>query len=156
MFPPLIVPHGHAGHFWRFDHPPGTRHAPRQPHKTPFRKVQIGLPALQGGTLLKLQDLLHDVLPIPFGHLRIDGHQVGAGDLQVNGRLLVRLVLGVKNSLRRHLVAGLQTGLFAGDAILNKINAVASIGLRAGDASSQIHWPTTSANSYCCGNRVRK
>ena len=34
------------------------------------------LPALQGCTLLKLQDFLHDVLPIPFGHLRIDGHEI--------------------------------------------------------------------------------
>ena len=127
MFPPLIVPHGHAGHFWRFDHPPGTRHAPRQPHKTPFRKVQLGLPALQGGTLLKLQDLLHDVLPIPFGHLRIDGHQVGAGDLQVNGRLLVRLVLGVKKSLGGDFVPGLQAGLFAGDAVFNEEDAGAAL-----------------------------
>ena len=74
-----------------------------------------GLPALQGGTLLKLQDFLHDVLPIPFGHLWIDGHQVGAGDLQVNGRLLVRLVLGVKNALGGDFVPGWQAGLFAGE-----------------------------------------
>src|ERR1039457_7055712 len=29
-------------------------------------------------------------------------------------------------------------------------------GLRAGETSSQTHLPTTSATSYCLGNRVRK
>ena len=60
------------------------------------------------------------MLPIPFGHLRIDGHQLGAGDLQVNGWLLVRLVLGVKNALGGDFVPGLQAVLFAGDAVFNE------------------------------------
>jgi hypothetical protein len=35
-------------------------------------------------------------------------------------RLLMRFVFGVKNPLCHHLVPGLQTGLLAGDPVLNK------------------------------------
>jgi hypothetical protein len=47
--------------------------------------------------------------------------------LQVDGWLLVRFVFGVKNPLRRHLVASLQAGLLAGDSVFNKIDARAAL-----------------------------
>jgi hypothetical protein len=47
-------------------------------------------------------------------------HQIGTGDLKINGRLLARHIFGVKNPLCRDFVTGFQTGLFAGDSTLNK------------------------------------
>jgi len=64
-----------------------------------------GLPASQGRAPFELHDFLHDLPPTAFGDQRVHRHQVCPGDLQVDRRLLVCLVFGVKNPLRRHLVA---------------------------------------------------
>jgi hypothetical protein len=48
------------------------------------------------------------------GYQRINRYQIGPGNLQVDGRLLVRLFFGVKNPLRCGFVTGFQTVLFAG------------------------------------------
>ena len=85
------------------------------------------LPALKGQAFFEFDDFLHDARPAAFADHRINGHQIGASDLQIDGRLLMRFVFGVKNSLRRHLVTGLQAGLLAGDPVLNEKYAVAAL-----------------------------
>ena len=84
------------------------------------------LPALEGRIFLEFDDFLHGILPTAADHQRINRHQIGAGDLHVDGRLLVRLVFRVKNPLGCGFVSGFQTGLFTGDPILNEKDAVAA------------------------------
>src|SRR5216683_8135757 len=58
-----------------------------------------GLPSLPRGVVLRLDEFLHDMLPRAFGHQRVTRHQVRTSDLQIDGRLLVRFVFGVKDSV---------------------------------------------------------
>ncbi len=51
--------------------------------------LDSGLPALQGRILFELDDFLHDARPIALADHRINRHQIGAGNLQINGRLLM-------------------------------------------------------------------
>jgi hypothetical protein len=76
---------------------------------------------------MKGMGFLQYILPTATDHQSINRHQIGPGDLQVDGRLLVRFVFGVKNPQGCGFVTGFQTGLFAGDPILNEKNAVATL-----------------------------
>lgn len=71
-------------------------------------------PAEQGRSVFGLDDGFHRRLPGAFDGQRIAGHQIRAGDLQVDGRLPVRLIFGVENPLCGGLVPCLETFLFAG------------------------------------------
>ncbi|MFZ0826134.1 MAG: hypothetical protein WAO02_01800 [Verrucomicrobiia bacterium] len=61
---------------------------------------------------LGLGDGVHDGLPRPIHAVGVSGHQVGAGDLQVDGRLAERLVAGVANPVRGLGIPRLETVLF--------------------------------------------
>ena len=75
------------------------------------------LPANQGRPLFQSGRLVHDVLPGAGGDLRVAGCEIGAGDLQVDGGLSLRLVLGVKQSPGLGPVAGVEAGLLAGGRV---------------------------------------
>jgi hypothetical protein len=62
------------------------------------------------------------VLPIALGDQRIAPHQIRAGDLKIDGWLLMRLVLGVKYTQGGSFVPRFETFLFAGDVVLNEKN----------------------------------
>ena len=53
-----------------------------------------GLPAVLGLAFFELDHFVHDELPVAGGNLRVAGRQIGAGDLQVHGRLLLRFACG--------------------------------------------------------------
>jgi hypothetical protein len=62
----------------------------------------------------------HEVLPGAFDDEGITGHQIGASDLQIDGRLLMGLVSGVEYPARSFLVARAEAFLPAGGVVLNE------------------------------------
>jgi len=85
------------------------------------------LPAVLGLAFFKFDHFLHHELPVPYGDLRVAGRQIGAGDLQVHGGLLLRFAARMKQPQRRRAVGGVQAVLLAGHVI---VNVVASAFLR--------------------------
>jgi hypothetical protein len=77
------------------------------------------LPALLSRTTLDFDDLLYHHLPSSFGSFWITGSQIGAGDVAIDGRLLLRLVLYVQESLGREFVVGLKALPFACEPVEN-------------------------------------
>lgn len=78
-------------------------------------------PAILGWALFELGGFVHDELPGAGGNLRVRGRQIRAGDLQIDGRLLARLVFRVQKPYRLRAVTGLQTLLFARQIIVKII-----------------------------------
>src|ERR1039458_784207 len=74
------------------------------------QRIRVG-PLFQSGRLV------HDVLPGAGGDLRVAGREIGAGDLQVDGGLPLRLVLGVKQSPGLCPVASMEAVLLAGGRV---------------------------------------
>jgi len=60
------------------------------------------------------------VLPGAFGDQRIAPHQIRAGDLKIDGGLLMRLVFGVEYTPGSSFVPRFEAFLFAGDVVLNE------------------------------------
>jgi len=67
-----------------------------------------GLPAVLGLAFLEFDHLVHDELPVAGGNLRVAGGEIGAGDLQVHGGLLLRFVARMEQAQRRGAVGGVQ------------------------------------------------
>jgi hypothetical protein len=70
-----------------------------------------------GRAFLELGRPDHDQLPVPRGNVRVAGSQVSAGDLQVNGGLLLRLIPAMKQPGDNRPVFGAQARLFAASTI---------------------------------------
>ncbi|MGB7747876.1 MAG: hypothetical protein WBN75_11370 [Verrucomicrobiia bacterium] len=62
--------------------------------------------------------LIHDGLPSAFHKCGVAGREVGAGKVQVQHRLALRLVAGVKQALGLGFIFCSQTGLLAGGGVL--------------------------------------
>src|SRR5216117_2280667 len=75
-------------------------------------------PALLRGALLELAHFVHNESPFPRGDMWISGRQIGPGDLQIDSRLLARLVLGVEQPQCGVPVLGPQAFLLSRDVIL--------------------------------------
>jgi len=80
-----------------------------------------GLPAVLHLTFFEFDHLVHDELPVARGNLRVAGGQIGPGDLQVHGGLLLRFVARMEESNRRGAVGGMQAVLLAGHVIVNVV-----------------------------------
>jgi hypothetical protein len=65
-------------------------------------------------------NLIHDVLPRALHERGVARHQIRAGDLQIDGRLLVRLVPRIENAPGRFPVPRFEAFLAAGCVVLNK------------------------------------
>ena len=81
-----------------------------------------GFPARLRWARFNLDDFIQNVLPSALGDQRITPHQIRAGDLKIDGGLLMRLVLGVENTLGRSFVPRFETFLFASRVVLNEKN----------------------------------
>ena len=88
-------------------------------------RLEHGCVTLAAAVLAACLQLLHDGLPGAFDKRGVTGRQIGAGQMQVQHRLAVRLVAGVDQLQRLVFVAGAQTFLLAGRRILGIIDSVA-------------------------------
>ena len=79
---------------------------------------------------------VHDELPVAGGNLRIAGGEIGAGDLQVHGRLLRGLILGMEQPDGDGAVTGAEAFLFAGHVV---VEVVASAVFPAIESVSLFH-----------------
>ena len=75
-------------------------------------------PAHLGDAVLELHQFVHDILPASLADLRIADEEVGAGDLEVDDRLLMRLVAGVEEAFGDRAVLGLERFLAPGVVVL--------------------------------------
>ena len=75
-------------------------------------------PAHLGDAVLELHQFVHDILPASLADLRIADEQVSAGDLEVDDRLLMRLVAGVEEAFGDRAVLGLEGFLAPGVVVL--------------------------------------
>ena len=80
-----------------------------------------GLPAMLGLVFFQLHQFIHDELPSANGNLRVAGGEIGAGDLQIHGGLLVRFAARMKQPQRRGAVGCVQAVLLAGHVIVNVV-----------------------------------
>ena len=77
-------------------------------------------PAQQRAAPLGLGDRVHDILPRPVDAIGVARHQVGAGDLEVDGRLPERLVFGMANPARGFRIPRFQAVLFLQQPVFQK------------------------------------
>jgi hypothetical protein len=80
-----------------------------------------GLPAVLRLAFFEFDHFLHDELPVAGGNLRVAGGEIGAGDLQVHGGLLLRFAARMEQPQRRGAVGGVQAVLLAGHVIVNVV-----------------------------------
>ena len=96
-----------------------------------------GLPAVLGLAFFELDHFVHDELPVAGGNLRVAGGQIGAGDLQVHGGLLLRFACAngtTAAAVARSVVC--KAVLLAGHVI---VNVVASAVFAAVESVSLSH-----------------
>ena len=65
--------------------------------------------------------LVHDELPVARGDLRVAGGEIGAGDLQIHGRLLDGLAFGMEQPDGGGPVTGAEAFLFAGHVVVDVV-----------------------------------
>ena len=80
-----------------------------------------GLPAVLGLVFFELHHFVHDELPVAGGDLRVAGRQIGAGNLQVHGGLLVRFLPRVEQPNGGGTVVRVQAVLLACHVVVNVI-----------------------------------
>ena len=78
-----------------------------------------GLPAVLRLAFFEFDHFVHDELLVAGGNLRVAGGEIGAGDLQVHGGLLLRFAARMEQAQRRGAVGGVQVVLPAGHVIVN-------------------------------------
>ena len=80
-----------------------------------------GLPTVLGLACFEFDHLVHDELPVAGGNLRVAGSKIGAGDLQVHGRLLDGLAFGMEQPDGGSPVTGAEAFLFAGYVVMDVV-----------------------------------
>src|ERR1700677_4436913 len=75
-------------------------------------------PVTFAGWNVSLDDVPQNVAPRPLGVFLVGSVHVGAGDLEIDRRSLLRLAVRMENPQRFALVTGMQARLFAGGVIL--------------------------------------
>jgi len=71
-----------------------------------------------------LDDFVQGVLPGALADQRVAGAQVGPGDLQVDGRLLIGFVAGTQQALCDRFLARAQRLLLFRDSVLDEVQTV--------------------------------
>jgi hypothetical protein len=82
-------------------------------------------------TAFEFHQLLHCGLPSPPGHLPVADRQIGAGDLKIDGGLLLRLVPGMQEAKRRGPIMGAQALLFSRDAVVDVVPTAATAAVQS-------------------------
>ncbi|HEV2437675.1 MAG TPA: hypothetical protein VG077_16905 [Verrucomicrobiae bacterium] len=89
------------------------------------RHSALGTGSVAAG--FRFDELGHDVAPSALDETRIGRRQIGLGNLEVDGRLLMRLIASVEKPLSLPLVTGLKTFLPAGFVVLDEKDSSASL-----------------------------
>ena len=87
------------------------------------RRLCPGRPSASGvaSGLFEFHQFVHDELPVACGDLRVARGQIGAGNLQVYGRLLLGFLARVEQSNCSGAFVGAEAFLFAGRVIVNVV-----------------------------------
>ena len=79
------------------------------------------LPAVLGLVFFELHQFVHDELPVARGDLLVAGGEIGAGDLQVHGGLLLGFLTRVEQPDCGGAVGRMQAVLLAGHFVVNVV-----------------------------------